>query len=299
MDLLLLLKMLSIDDQIAGIVTVEAADANLWTFIDWHRYVIVLTNDNETLNHRSMILESDKGVRIVIDCVPFPELLGVTGVKNYDIKRLIAMGRLDFDRDGRILQLKQSITSDDLKLDEQILFQTFASFIDTYMRAKRCMEQGHELDAYQYVSDALAEWAKLSIYEERDWVRDSLWQQVKLINPGVSKLYEELIGSEETIAQRVELVLLACEFSITTNMVKRLAPLIQVLRESGEGLSIRELQNHSQLMMVAAYLPLIMDKLKLRGFVHCSYVIPDEPWNSMGLIPVYRWNEEREVIVER
>ncbi|MGZ9587327.1 hypothetical protein [Paenibacillus marinisediminis] len=299
----LLFKQLTDDVLITGIVSVarESVDMNLRPFIDWHLYLIVLTDDIEAEGKGSvpMIIENDKEMRIVIDRVPIRELLEVTGVEYYDIKRLISLGKIEFDRDGRLFHLKQTLSENSETQVEQLLFRSFAAYIDAYMRAKQSLMDGQELDAYQYVTAALTEWARVSVLESGGFGHDLIWHQVRFANPGVYKLYEELINSRETISQRVELALLACEFSMTNKLNSRLAPLIRVLRESKDGFTMHELQRHEELHAVATHLPMVMEKLLLRGFVQSSFTLPEPPWDAVGLVPVYRWNDEREVALER
>lgn len=302
---LLPLELLTRDKHVIGVITVnrESVGPNVTSLADWHHYVIILMDDNaldtEHQYNRDDILENDEEKRIVIHHVPICELLEVTDMRHSSIKHLITLGNIEYDRDHHVVELKQLLTAEHVKMKEQQLFEVFAAFVDAYMRTRRSLTDGNELDAFQHISKALSQWAIMSILETSEYTGELNWSQVKESNPGVHKLYEELIGSDETIVQRIELVLLACEFSINTKLHTRLATLIRVLRESNEGYTIDELQKHPDLQAISNYIPMVMEKLKLRGEVQSSYILPAGPWNKVGLIPIYRWNTDRETVKER
>lgn len=300
---LLPLGQLSKDECVVGVVTVnrESVECHVTSLANWHHYVIILIDNNvpgTDLQHSmDNVLENDEEKRIVISHVPIRELLEVTDMRHSSIKHLITVGSIEYDRDHHVVELKRFLAAEQVQMKQHRLFEVFSAFVDAYMKARRSLHDGYELDSFHHISNALTQWALLSVIESDEYTGELVWHQVKEANPGVHKLYEELIGSDETIVQRVELVLLACEFSITTNLHTRLAPLIRVLRESDKGFTIEELQKHPDLRTVSDYMPMLMEKLKLRGDVQSSYVLPEGPWKAVGLIPIYRWNADRENVL--
>ena len=94
----------------------------------------------------------------------------------------------------------------------------FSLFISKFIQSKEYLAEEHYLDAYSNILESLHHWARIVIIEENHYPELTVWRQVRLINPGVDKLYEELTLSSETLRQRVELVILACEFSVMSKM---------------------------------------------------------------------------------
>lgn len=99
-------------------------------------------------------------------------------------------------------------------LREHKLLVEFSLFLRKYLQSKEYILDEHLLDAYNNILEALHHWARIVIIEDGYHPEITVWRQIRAINPGVYKLYEELTMSKETLKQRVQLVLLACEFSV-------------------------------------------------------------------------------------
>ncbi|MCG7409785.1 hypothetical protein MH117_20470 [Paenibacillus sp. ACRRX] len=285
------------NELVVGIITIdrEAVESKIPQFVEWHHYLIVIQNTSMPLPRSPIRLIDEDNQHIIITCLSASELMEGDPMRNDDMRRVIAMGNIEWDRFGYIESLQQKLRSINSER-EQLMLSKFTLFVYAYLNAKRMLHAGHELDALTSIAKALREWAELSAYEE-GFVPDlHIWHQVKSLNPGVHKLYEELATSGETIHQRVELVLLACEFSITTKMKTCLAPLIRILKQAEKGLTLQEMEQFAELQVVAEHLPMLMDKLMRRGYVQSTLTRPEEAWVSIGLAPVYHWNEEREVV---
>lgn len=69
----------------------------------------------------------------------------------------------------------------------------------------------------------------------------AIWEQARGIHPAVFKLHEELVESDETVKERVELVLLAAEFSVMSKIEAFCALLIKVIESRREPWGIDEL----------------------------------------------------------
>ncbi|WP_251555350.1 nucleotidyltransferase-like protein [Neobacillus muris] len=96
----------------------------------------------------------------------------------------------------------------------------FAKLIRRYVDGKALFEQKLFLDAYNHVVHSLHHLARLAVIDNGLHPELTVWHQVKLIEPEIYKLYEELVNSEEPLEKRLELLFLASEFLIhsRTNM---------------------------------------------------------------------------------
>lgn len=145
------------------------------------------------------------------------------------------------------------------------LFVEFGNFISSYEQSKRFYKQGYQLDAYTYILNALNHWAKIVILENGLVISDSVWEQVSQINLGVFKLYEEVTSSKETIEQKIQLVLLACEFSVVSKLEKCCQSLISFLRSKGEPLTLLQLGSH--FVNVSPHLSMIVKLLLKKNLI--------------------------------
>jgi hypothetical protein len=180
-----------------------------------------------------------------------------------DIIDYLLEGRVIWERRDRVRLLRQEITEFKDPLREQKRFHEFARFLVNYVHSKRAMREGRTVEAYQSVLKALDHWASIELIEQGIYPTVHLWVQVQPLDRTIYKLYNELTLSTETLNQRVELVLLACEFS---------APLFRILGSRREPWSIDELINHPELKDLQLDLMVVLRKLVYRSLIRESSV---------------------------
>ena len=91
---------------------------------------------------------------------------------------------------------------------------------------------------------------------------------MRRFNPGIYKLYEELTISPESLTKRVQLVLLACEFSVMSKMKSCCELLFSILGSREEPWSVVELQQHPLLLdLHLDDLSLLLQNLVKRGYI--------------------------------
>jgi hypothetical protein len=176
-------------------------------------------------------------------------------------------GDIIWESGNKIRLLRQEIRGFDGQMREQKLFHEFALFLKDYVNAKRYLKEGSVLDAYHSVLNALHHWASIEVIERGAMPSQNVLSQVRSMDKSVYKLYEELITSTETVEQRVELVLLACEFSVMSKMADCSVLLFKILRSRSDPWSIHELLNHPELKHVQYELPLVLRKLVYRSYI--------------------------------
>jgi hypothetical protein len=95
----------------------------------------------------------------------------------------------------------------------------------------------------------------------------TVWEQMRRVNPGIYKLYEELTTSPETMEQRVQLAVLACEFTVLNKMRSSCRLLLQVLGSRDTPWTVAELRQEERLRGLPLDLSLLLQKLVRRGLV--------------------------------
>jgi hypothetical protein len=151
------------------------------------------------------------------------------------------------------------------------------------LQSKHFLQDGFVMDAYTSVIEALKHWALIELAEHNQIPELSLWQQVKKINPGVYKLYEELVESKETVELRVELILLACEFSLVSKVGRCCTFITDLLSSREEPWRLEELLSHPLLLEVKRELPDVLNKLVQKSIIKQVAVWPDHSVTSVDL----------------
>lgn len=202
---------------------------------------------------------------------------------NRSIIQWILQGEILLDRESYLENLKQELVVFPVQLREQKLLSEFSYFLKRYLRSKQYLNQGNALDAYGNILEALFHWARIVIIEDGIHPEITVWKQVKKINPGVYKLYEELTLSTETLEQRTQLVLLVCEFSVMSKMEQCCAMLIRILQSREAPWSGLELAQHLDLREIHVELVLVLSKLVKRSLVKEVFVMNNEDMDHLEL----------------
>ncbi|SFL69659.1 Nucleotidyltransferase-like [Paenibacillus sp. 1_12] len=173
----------------------------------------------------------------------------------------ILKGEILLDHNLYLETLRHRTLEFPMELREHKLLIEFSKFLRRYLQSKEYILEDHSLDAYNNILEALHHWARIVIIEAGFHPEVTVWRQIKGINPGVYKLYEELTMSKETIKQRVQLVLLACEFSVMSKMERCCKRVLDLLSSRAEAWSLQELQMSEVLIDIKLELPLLLNKL--------------------------------------
>lgn len=233
---------------------------------DFDMVVLVLHEEQEKERIVQHTIASGKRTQSVHIGLFALERAVMAGDNNELLTSLMA-GEVIWDPKGILEDMRREILQFDGQLKERVLFMEFARFLHMYVKSKRYIEAGCTMDAYNCVLMALYHWARIEVSESGHFPEPAVWEQVKDLNTSVHKLYEELTISTETLEQRVELVLLACEFAIMSKMADCCVLLLSILSGRKESWSIKELLQHSGLCQLEAELPLLLRKLVSRSLI--------------------------------
>lgn len=187
--------------------------------------------------------------------------------QNRNVVQWLLQGEIIYDEERVLEHLREELTGFGSLLQEQKLFTEFSLFLRKYLESKQHMHEGHTLDAYSNILEALHHWARIAVIEEGAHPETMVWKQVRQYNSGIYKLYEELTLSPETLEQRVKLVLLACEFSVMSKMKQCCTLLLKIIQSRPEPWSASELCSHPMLNHLHAETSLVLRKLAKRSLI--------------------------------
>jgi hypothetical protein len=195
--------------------------------------------------------------------------------ENRDVINWILQGEIIVDRNAYLDNFRQKLLDFPVEMKEQKLLNEFSLFLRKYMQSREYLQEEHLLDAYGNLLEALHHWARIAIIEAGIHPEVTVWEQIHTINAGIYKLYEELTQSPESLLQRIQLVLLACEFSVVSKMESCCGLLLRIVSSRKEAWSVGELQAHPQLKDIHVNLSLLLHKLVnkmlLREVVHTDH----------------------------
>jgi hypothetical protein len=186
---------------------------------------------------------------------------------NRNVVHWLVQGDILIDKKNYLLDLCNRLMEWSPLLREQKLLCEFSRFNRSYLQAKQDLKEGQVLDAYSNVLSSLHHWAQIALVEEGMHPELTVWEQMHRVNPGIYKLFEELTMSGETLEQRVQLVLLACEFSMLNEMQSSCALLIRLIESRKQSWSPAELLQHPDLSGLSLDLSLILQRLVKRGYI--------------------------------
>ncbi|MCR8846270.1 hypothetical protein NQ117_21530 [Paenibacillus sp. SC116] len=289
------IQQISQDKNVSGILAVyrNQLEDDWQSTLNWDALLVVVGSYSEYRAWTPVYLEGESQCKFVILHLTLHDLLSDDVMEHEEMRHWLLYASVEYDCNGEMERYVRDFPKQWESYKEQRILMKFSAFVRAYVELKRCVGSGTYLDAFSAAEQSLLELARLSIIEHGHIPSASLWQHVRMLDLGIHKLYEELVMSTEALHKRVELVLLACEFIISTRMYVYLNPLVRILRETDIDVSLLELREHPDLVCIANDIPLLMDKLVSRGSVEVSLVELDNSFSLMGTIPHYRWIDGR------
>ncbi|MFD2672510.1 nucleotidyltransferase-like protein [Marinicrinis sediminis] len=249
----------------------------------FNQMLLVVTDEKQSCNYHTHYIR--EGRRVQERWIHLEGLRSwiLNGQNRYIINWIVS-GEILYDKNRYGLELRQELKRFPDYLRNQKLFIEFSFFLRKYLQGKDFLKQKQVFDAHMSLLEALNHWARISIIETGKHPELTVWEQIETINPGIFKLYEELTTNQETIEKRVELVLLACEFSVMTKMKESCKVLLDVIASRKSGWTAIELKEHEDLRELHVEFSLVLNKL-----VNRSILKEESRQNEYGeLIIAYR-----------
>jgi len=191
----------------------------------------------------------------------------VAAGENRRIIEWILSGTILFDRDGFMTGLRQNLIEFPQSLREQRLLIEFSSFLRTYLQSKEYLKAGHYMDAFTNILEALHHWARIAIIEQGIHPEVTVWEQLRSINVGVYRLYEDLILSPEPIEKRIQLLILASDFFATTKLNLCCRIIFRILQSRTEPWTVQELATHTEVRDLPIDINMILHKLIQKSLI--------------------------------
>ncbi|MNI23354.1 hypothetical protein D3C73_769390 [compost metagenome] len=187
--------------------------------------------------------------------------------QNREIVQCFLHGDVILDKDKKLASLRQDLLDFGSEMREQRKLNEYARLLNTFVKAKKYTQENDLMDAYYCVLQALKHYARIELIEQGILPESSVWEQVRPINSVAYKLFDELTDNKETLEQRIQLVLLASEFSVMSKMEDCCSLLLELLGSRKSAWSIQELVEIPELIHIKAELPMMLRKLVYRSLV--------------------------------
>ncbi|PIC72356.1 hypothetical protein CSV69_16200 [Sporosarcina sp. P26b] len=172
----------------------------------------------------------------------------------------LILGKLYFDRDEYGEQLKQRLSEEPLFGRGIKMGMEMAKMIRAYNEGKIHFERKQYMDSYLFAINTLHNLARFVAVKHNVLPENTVWAQMKKIDPAVFKLYEELIGSEEELEKRLDLVFLASEFFIHNYTSEAATHLLDIMSER-ESWTIQQLHEQDELALYSSDLEFFIEYL--------------------------------------
>ncbi|WP_240672305.1 nucleotidyltransferase-like protein, partial [Anoxybacillus flavithermus] len=176
-------------------------------------------------------------------------------------------GKILFERNEYIGQLRQRLLQFPEEERKVKMGIEFAKLVRRYIEGRSFFEKDQWLDAYNHVLHALHHLARLSIIEHGFYPEVTVWNQVKQIEPQIYKLYAELVGSEEPLDKRLQLLFLASDFFIHSKLKQGVSHLIHVLEKREASWSMADLLNEKELEVYGVDLEILLEFLVVKHLI--------------------------------
>ncbi|AZU60988.1 nucleotidyltransferase-like protein [Neobacillus mesonae] len=211
-----------------GVLLVEKKEKAILTTDSFDVILLIIVREaNEPVFTKHYTYGGQKAAMHIISEVQLKEwiLLGT----NRKMFEWLHHAKIIFDRNEYVANLKTELQEFPFNGRKIKIGLEFAKLIRRYVDGKTLFENKQYLDAYNHVVHSLHHLARLAVIENGMHPELTVWRQVKQIEPEIYKLYEELISSEETLEQRLELLFLASEFLIHSRTELGSAHLLEIL----------------------------------------------------------------------
>ncbi|WP_114570780.1 nucleotidyltransferase-like protein [Exiguobacterium flavidum] len=183
----------------------------------------------------------------------------------------VAEGAIVFERNDYLFRLKQRLLN--FPEDERCLQMgvSFAKLLRRFQDGRSLFARDSFYDSYTHVHHALHHLARLSVLEQGTHPEIVVWEQARIYDPEVYKLYEQLLLSEESLDQRIHLALIGVEHLLQSKVMSGGRYLFSVMRGKAGAWTMSELMDDSRLAELKVDLGSLMDFFVRKGMVRVDY----------------------------
>jgi hypothetical protein len=198
----------------------------------------------------------------------------------------VIRGKAIFDRNEFIEQFKEDLRQFPEEDRKKKMGIEFAKLLKRQEEGKNLFHANQYLDSFNHVVHALHHLARLAVIEKGFYPEITVWDQVKKMEPEFYKLYTELVDSKEPLEKRLELMLIASEFSLSAKTKQGCRHILSVMAQKEEAWTYAELTEHEELKEYQVDLVVLLEHLikkelinvvqketKGKGIYHRTYQI--------------------------
>ncbi|ARK24213.1 hypothetical protein SporoP37_05720 [Sporosarcina sp. P37] len=183
----------------------------------------------------------------------------------------LILGKVYFDRDEYAERLKQRLSDEPLFGRGIKMGMELAKMIRAYNEGKIHFERKQYMDSYLSAINTLHYLARLVAVKHNVLPENTVWSQIKKIDPAVYKLYEELISSEEEVEKRLDLVFLASEFYIHNYTNEAAGHLMNIMSKK-ESWTIQQLHEQDELSLYSSDLEFFIEYLADKDLIEINQI---------------------------
>jgi hypothetical protein len=255
-----------IDDEYAlGLLVVQKENHNE-SNLDLDTVLIGITNEKDAESYVTHFIIGNKSVELqVVSAEQIPRIL--IGGANRRLVDWLMNGAIIAEKDDYVTELRRKITQFPVKDRQHKIAVEFSKLIRSYAEGKQLFKQGHFLDAFNSILHSLHHIARISVIEHGLYPEVTVWQQVKHLEPEIYKLYDEMVTGEEVLEKRIDLLLIAINFAITSKTKLGVGHLIEIMQGKNEPWSIEDLFAHDQLREYGSDLVVLIEFLVQKGMI--------------------------------
>ncbi|MBP1948092.1 nucleotidyltransferase-like protein [Virgibacillus litoralis] len=176
-------------------------------------------------------------------------------------------GKVIFDRNEYLSQLKDQLRNFPHEKRDLRKAMEFGKLVKSYSEVKDLYTSEQYKDAFSRMVHSLHYLARLAVIEKGYHPEVTLWNQVRQIDPEVFKLYDELIQSDEAISKRLQLMIIASDFVISTRAEVSAKHLLSIMETKEDSWSYGELKQNGKVSPYQLDLTAMLSYLTEKGIL--------------------------------
>lgn len=201
------------------------------------------------------------------------------------MRAILEKASVVWERDGYIAHVKERLCRTRETWQKKQMCREYARLLRFFYETKEFVQQGLVLDAYHSLNQSMQAWARHIVYEAGQQPSGALWSQVKLLEPSVYKLYEELSLNAEALHKRIDLLVLAIEFWLSSHVKESTCFLLDIMATRTGPWRMSELLEHEAIKQAGIEIPLLLERMVQRSLIQeISISTDDSDCKEIGFI---------------
>ncbi|WP_164669987.1 nucleotidyltransferase-like protein [Virgibacillus doumboii] len=259
------------DSNTLGIVIIEKTKPNSPITDNFDVILLIIVKDAESQWQEKHYEFDDKtaGLHTVTEYL-FMEWIETSA--NRKAVQWVLDGKVIFDRNEYLARLRDQMRNFPHEKRDLRKAREFGKLVKSYSEVKDLYASEQYKDSYSRMVHSLHYLARLAVIEKGYHPEVTLWNQVRKIDPEVYKLYEELINSNEEIDKRLQLMILAADFAISTRAKVSAKHLLDIMASKDGAWSYGYLKQNSNVTPYQLDLTAMLSYLTEKGILTAERV---------------------------